>query len=403
MHIDFNTNKYEVFNSLLFDLQEAKTRFVINYGGAGSGKSYSQTQHEIIKCLHSQEKVLVIRKIGATLKNSVIDLFNSILTQWGLSDIYTENKSLQFIQFVNGSQILFKGMDDPEKIKSIAGITRIWCEEASELTFEDMKQLNLRLRGRTNLQMTLTFNPISEEHWIKSHFFDTRSIREKTTILRTTYKDNKFIDDEYKKEIESYKDFDENYYKIYALGEWGLQTKGRIFPDWEECVEMPDVDRTWYGLDFGFSNDPTAIVQVCKHQDRLYFDEICYRTELTTSDIANLLKKSGYHGQTVICDSASPMAIEELRRMGIAAVKCYKPKGSINSGIDFLRKSKIVITQRSSNIKKENRYYQWDTDRKGEQLAEPKDFCNHLMDAMRYAVSLNHARQTEGSGYAIFK
>jgi len=137
MLIDLDTHKEQLFNSLISTLQKSDKRFVINYGGSGSGKSYTQTQHEIIRCLQKKEKLLVIRKVASTLKDSVISLFTTILNQWGLVDYYTENKATQFIKFVNGSEILFKGMDDPEKIKSIAGITRIWIEEASELTQQD--------------------------------------------------------------------------------------------------------------------------------------------------------------------------------------------------------------------------------------------------------------------------
>ena len=116
MLINLQQNQDKLFNDLIFKLQKSKTRFVINYGGAGSGKSYTQTQHEIIKCLQKKEKLLVIRKVNTTIKDSVISLFTTILNNWGLSEIYSENKTLQYIQFLNGSQILFKGMDDPEKI-----------------------------------------------------------------------------------------------------------------------------------------------------------------------------------------------------------------------------------------------------------------------------------------------
>ena len=128
MLIDFKTNADKIFNQLFYDLLKAVTRFVLNYGGAGSSKSYTQTQIEIVKALKKKEKILVIRKVNTTLKHSVISLFTSILNSWGLQEMYTENKSLQTLVFSNGSEIIFKGLDDSEKIKSIAGITRIWIE-----------------------------------------------------------------------------------------------------------------------------------------------------------------------------------------------------------------------------------------------------------------------------------
>jgi len=388
MLIDLKTNQEALFNPLISKLQKANTRFIVNYGGAGSSKSYTQTQHEIIKCLQSEERILVIRKVNNTLKDSVISLFVTILNNWGLSEYFTENKSLQYIQFVNGSQILFKGMDDPEKIKSIAGISRVWIEEASELTKDDFMQLNLRLRGRDNLQMTLTFNPIDEEHWIKKHFFDTPEIRERTTIIKTTYLDNKFIDDDYKKELESYKDIDKNYYKIYALGDWGGITEGRIFSLWEQIERFPEIDGFWFGLDFGFSNDPTSIIKTIEFKGKIYIDEILYKTGLTNADIASNLFSSGYNGEPVICDSAEPKSIVELQLLGINAIGADKKPGSIMSGIDYLKRKKVLITQRSSNLIKENRYYQWKQDKSGKFINQPKDWMNHGIDAIRYAYSL---------------
>lgn len=386
MNINFNP---KIFNRLIWQLRKADTRFVINYGGAGSGKSYTQTQHEIVRCLQRTEKLLVIRKVNTTLKDSVISLFNTIISDWGLSNLVTENKSLQFLQFTNGSQILFKGLDDPEKIKSIAGITRVWIEEASELTKDDFMQLNLRLRGRDDLQMTLTFNPIDEEHWIKAHFFDNPDVNSRTTIIKTTYQDNLFIDEAYKQELESYKDIDKNYYKIYALGQWGGITEGRIFTLWDQVDNFPEVDGHWYGLDFGFTNDPTAIVKTIKFKGRIYFDEVLYQKGLTNADIAAALRDAGYNGEPVICDSAEPKSIVELQQMGIYAIGADKRPGSIMAGIDFLRRSKILVTARSRNLIKENRYYQWKQDKDGKFINQPKDWMNHAIDACRYAYSIS--------------
>ena len=394
MIIDLNTHKDKLFNPLIYDLQKSNKRFVINYGGAGSGKSYTQTQHEIIKCLQKPEKLLVTRKVASTLKDSVISLFISILNSWQLQDFYTENKSTQFITFANGSQILFKGMDDQEKIKSIAGITRIWNEEASELSQADFNQLNLRLRGKDNLQMTNTFNPIDEEHWLKSYFFDNPEVRSKTDIFHTTYKDNKFIDEAYKAELEGYASIDKNYHKIYTLGEWGGITEGRIYPIWEQIERFPEIDGYWYGLDFGYSNDPTAIVKTIKWKGRIYFDERLYRTGLTNPEIAKFLFSDGYRGEIVICDSAEPKSIQELRNNGINAIEADKGPGSIMAGIDFLKSHKVLVTQSSLNLIRENRYYQYRELPPNRQTATkkfdnvPKDWMNHLKDACRYAYSL---------------
>ena len=261
-----------LFNRLFHDLQKAQTRFVINYGGSGSGKSFTQTQNEIIKALQGKETILFTRKYASTLKHSVIALTRRILTDWGLAELFTENKSDQVFTFPhNGSQIIFKGLDDTEKIKSIAGITRIWMEEANEFAQDDFNQLNLRLRGRENLQLTMTFNPIDENHWIKKIFFDSRQYADQTTVIKTTYRDNRFIDSQYTQELERYANIDENYHRIYAMGEWGIIDEARIFPTWEFREYPEDKKLTHvYGLDFGYSQDPTAIVRTTIHGDDIY-------------------------------------------------------------------------------------------------------------------------------------
>lgn len=389
MKLDFSKYGNQLFNPLYTKLQKADSRFIVSYGGAGSGKSFTQTQHEIIKALSRKEKILVVRKYASTLKDSVVALFLSILDDWQLSKLYSENKTDKTITFVNGSTILFKGLDDPEKIKSIAGITRVWVEEANELTWAEFNQLNLRLRGADGLQITITFNPIDESHWIKKHFFDNDTIREKTTIIRTTYKDNKFIDKEYCEQLESYAKIDENYHRIYALGEWGSISEARIFKPWQVIPYFPEFDGFLYGLDFGFSNDPTSIVKVLIRNGEIYLDEILYQKGLVTSEIANVLKSSGYSGEPIICDSAEPKSIQDLRYYGINAHPADKRPGSINAGIDFIRRHKVYVTARSKNIQNENRFYQWKQDREGNFINQPRDAFNHAIDAARYACSIN--------------
>ena len=390
MQIDFSKNADKIFNPLFYRLQKTNSRFVINYGGAGSSKSYTQTQHEIIKAIQSRETTLIVRKYASTLRHSVIALTKRILSTWDINDLYTENKSEQVITFPhNGSQIIFKGLDDTEKIKSIAGITRIWAEEANELSQDDFNQLNLRLRGRDNLQMTLTFNPIDENHWIKKTFFDSRQYADQTTIIKTTYRDNRFIDEIYKQELERYLKIDPNYHRIYALGEWGIIDEARIFQTWE-FREFPDhIQNVIWGLDFGFSLDPTAVVRTwISPEGEIYIDEIMYQTGLTNADIASLLKQYGYRGEVVVCDSAEPKSIQDLKNMGIRAVGADKGKGSVNAGIDFLRRSTVYISPRSRNIERENLHYRWKKDRNGKFLPIPEDAHNHTHDAIRYSLSL---------------
>jgi phage terminase large subunit len=220
------TRLHQLTNSVYVPLYDNKSRFLVLYGGAGSGKSVFAAQKIVVRMLSEKtHKFLVVRKVANTLRNSVYALIKEVIDQWGLTKLFTINKTDMEITCVNGNKIIFAGLDDVEKLKSIAGITGIWMEEASEMIQEDLQQLNLRLRGQTvnYKQIIISFNPISVVHWLKTYFFD--SPKDNATVLKTTYKDNEFIDDEYKKELESYLDTDPYWYMVYALGEWGVMGK----------------------------------------------------------------------------------------------------------------------------------------------------------------------------------
>lgn len=213
----------ELTNKVYYPLYWNQDRYLILYGGAGSGKSVFAAQKWIFRLLNEKGlKILVIRKVAKTLRHSVFALFRSIIAEWGLMDLFKINKSDMEIYCLNGSSVVFAGLDDAEKLKSVHGINSIWIEEASEITEDDFKQVDLRLRGLTKYykQIILTFNPVSITHWLKTYFFDTP--KENCTKLKTTYKDNRFIDEEYVKVIEELKDTDPYYYTVYGLGEWGI-------------------------------------------------------------------------------------------------------------------------------------------------------------------------------------
>lgn len=240
-------------------------------GGSGSGKSVFAAQKCIFRALTEKHRILVIRKVGDTLKDSVFSLVTGLLGQYGILPLCEVNKTEKTIRLPNGSEILMKGLDDPEKIKSIAGITSMWIEEATELKEDDFDQLDLRLRGETGSykQIILTFNPISEQHWLKKRFFDGEP--EKTTALKTTYLDNSFLDEEYKEVLELKAKTNPNYYRIYKLGEWGKPDVASPFAynfDKDRHVgkvRMRDDVALRFGQDFNV--DPMATV-VCQ----MWFD-----------------------------------------------------------------------------------------------------------------------------------
>lgn len=211
----------EIINDIYYPLLWNYSRYLVLIGGAGSGKSVFAAQKVITRCLTEKHRFLIIRKVSDTLKDSVFKLITGKLGESGILPLCDVNKTEKTILFPNGSEIIMKGLDDPEKIKSIAGITGIWIEEATELQEGDFDQLDLRLRGETETykQIIFTFNPIDERHWLKKRFFDVQ--QENCTTLHSTYEDNDFIDAEYKEILDQKSKVSPNFYRVYKLGQWG--------------------------------------------------------------------------------------------------------------------------------------------------------------------------------------
>ena len=212
-----------VFNDWFFDFYNDQNRYCHAYGGSGSGKSYVAVQKLIIRGLKKKHRFLCVRKTKKSIKSSVFQLFKDVISDWGLTNYFEYNNTEHTIKsLINGTTYVTFGIDDPEKLKSIQGITGIWIEEATELDKEDFTQLDLRLRGDTPSykQIVITYNPVDESHWLVKRFFEDQD--QKTSLHKTTYLDNKFIDQEYKNTLNDLAKHDENFYRIYCLGEWGV-------------------------------------------------------------------------------------------------------------------------------------------------------------------------------------
>lgn len=207
-------------------LREERCRYLVLYGGAGSGKSVFAAQRFLVRLMEKPMcNLLVVRAVAATNRDSTYALFRQLIQRWGLGGLFKCGESEMRITCANGNSVIFKGLDNAEKLKSVTfqkgGLTDIWVEEASEIEEADFNQLDLRLRGRgANRQITLTFNPISPLHWLKRRFFDRKDAR--AIVKKSTYKDNAFLDDAYRQTLESYRDTDPYYYQVYCLGEWGV-------------------------------------------------------------------------------------------------------------------------------------------------------------------------------------
>lgn len=384
----------KIFNSVYYPyLFQYNKKFEVYYGGSGSGKSVFVAQKLLIKALNKKRQVLVIRKTMASQKQSCFKLFVTLLSDWHLYDLCSINKSELTITLPNGSCFLFKGLDDPEKIKSIVGITDCWCEEATELTEEDFDQLILRLRSKIDdTQFFISFNPISKtNHCYKRWFAPDAVVGDDTFILKTTYKDNKFLPADYIKSLENMIKTNPTYYRIYALGEFCTLDR-LVYTNWrKDAIADTDIKGTLIcGLDFGFINDLTAFIAaiVNEAEKRIYIIKEWTCREKTNEEIAKAIINLGFGKSEIICDSAEPKSIEELRRNGLSRVKpSVKGKDSIIHGIQKVQQYEIVVDINCANVILELENYAWKKDKTtNEYLNEPMDEFNHSLDSLRYAM-----------------
>lgn len=379
-------------NWVLEGIDDYSNRYEVYYGGGGSGKSYGAFQKIIFKSIKNQRRVLVVRKVGATLRDTVFALCKSILNEIGVGHIV--NKTDMTITLQNGTTFLFKGMDDPEKIKSIVDITDIVIEEATELTLDDFTQLDIRLRPRENIkypQIFLMFNPVSKANWCFKRWFEVKNLS-KTKIIHSTYLDNKFLTNEYRETLEFLKETNYNYYKIYCLGEFATLDK-LIFTNFEiKLLNKEEMEKLpqWIGLDFGYVNDPSAITwgRYDKEKKTIYICGEYNKKGMTNDEISETLINLGFKKEIIIADSAEQKSIEEIKRNGISRIKgAVKGKDSVINGLDKLLRNKIVIDESCVNTIEEFNNYTWKKDKKtGEYINEPIDLFNHHIDSIRYGT-----------------
>ena len=385
-------NKKGILPCYLPYIRDYGTRVNVFYGGAGSGKSYFVMQKIILKALDSQRKVLIVRKVGATLKESVWSLTLELIHTGGLTPAVKQiNKSDLTIEFLNGSVLLFKGLDDSEKIKSINGITDIVIEEATEITLDDFTQLNLRLRSKKpNNQIHLMFNPVSKANWVYKYFFEAKP--DNCVIVQTTYKDNPHLPKEYVDSLHALENKNPAYYKIYVRGEFATLDK-LVFPVIQKRIisedELTDA-WFWAGMDFGYTNDPTAITWGYYNpvQNDLYITGEYDKIGMTNDVIAETLISLGLSKEKIVADSAEPKSITELRNLGIKRIiASVKGADSVKNGIDRMQRCNIIIDERCTKTIEEFENYTWQKDKKtGEYINQPVDSYNHHIDSIRYGI-----------------
>ena len=382
-----------------------KGRYRICKGSRASKKSKTTALWIIYQMQRYKEaNTLVIRKTFRTLKDSCWTDLKWAVHRLGTDYLWQFTLSpLEATYLPTGQKILFRGLDDPLKVTSITVGTGVlcwmWIEEAYEImSEEDFDMLDESIRGECPdglwKQITLTFNPWNERHWIKGRFFDVKDDPEILAIT-TNYMCNEWLDEADLQVFERMKVNNPRRYKVAGLGGWGI-VEGVVYDNWTEETftieqirkEHPSL-KTCTGLDFGYTNDPSAYI-VCyldlQSKDLFVYDEI-YQTGLSNQRIAGLIKRSGYGKEKITADSAEPKSIDELHNVHNLRIKgAKKGKDSIKNGIQWIQDLKIHVHPRCVNFVTEISNYTWDTDRFGKRLNVPIDDFNHLMDAMRYAL-----------------
>ena len=388
-----------VVSDPFYPLLDEQSRYLVMCGGAGSGKSEFAARKVFYRCeTEGRHRFLIMRKIRRTLDESTVEVVRRVLAE---NDIAHEfNKSELTINFAGPhgmNEILFMGLDDPEKIKSIKGITSIWLEEATEFSKEDFLQIDLRLRdpGPLYHQIILTFNPVAAQaKWLKDMFFGAVP-HPNSFVHRSTVADNPIAEvrARYKERLDQLQYENRTMYEIYGLGEWAALS-GQIY-QWP-VDPLPDFgfDEVWYGGDFGYSVDPAAIVKIYRKADDFWLKEVLYKKNLTNQMLAEAMLNAGIdHRDIVYFDAAEPKSIEELRKAGLNVHPCDKGPDSVRAGIDFLKSKRIHIVEGSVNLTDEASTYCWRTTKDGDPMPEPVKMNDHLLDAARYGIYTHCGRR----------
>lgn len=385
------------------DFWNFKGRYRVCKGSRGSKKSKTTALFFIYSMMkYPGANLLVVRKVYRTLKDSCFTDLKWAINRLGVQDYWSVKESpLEIIYIPTGQKILFRGLDDPLKVTSITvetgNLCWAWIEEAYEINKEqDFNMLDESIRGKIEeplyKQITLTFNPWNEKHWLKKRFFD---VEDENIMAKTTnYMCNEWLDDSDKKLFEDMKKNNPRRYQVAGLGNWGI-VEGLVYENWEEKeFDVNEISKrkgvkSAFGLDFGYANDPSAffcgLIDVA-NKEIYVFDEI-YKNAMKNRQIAEEIIRKGYGKEKIVADSQEPKSIDELYDLGLKGIrKSRKGRDSINNGVQYIQDYKIIIHPRCVNFITEISNYMWDKDKFDNPINKPVDDFNHLMDAMRYAL-----------------
>lgn len=404
----------------MFEHDYIPKKYNILYGGTGSSKSFTMWAKLIEMCLkHPTFDILIARKFASTLKDTVETPILNIMTKNFENSIsgkglvegrdYTYNKTHRHIRFKNGSIIRLKGYDNPEKLKGIDNVNVLILEEVTDFTQEDLEDIQDRLRGTPppdhtwgeEIKVFMMFNPIFKTHWIREYFFESEIdvseevhrdiVKDETTTmaLKTTWRDNKFYNGQYKNETlrNNMKIMNPRKYGVQCNGNWGVLGE-LIYENYEVgsySKNVYDYDDYSIGLDFGFAHK-TGIYLICLKGVDVYVIKEVYRPKMIPSDIINVWERQFSDYRTaMICDNARPEAIEEMQRKGVFAEACVKGPNSVLEGIEWMQDRRIFIDESCAGAIEEIQMYQWMKDKKtGNRLPKPIKENDDAMDAIRY-------------------
>ncbi|WP_439846397.1 PBSX family phage terminase large subunit [Bacillus subtilis] len=378
-------------------------RYRVVKGGRGSKKSTTTALNIIYRMMQfPQANTLVVRKVFKDHKDSTYAQLKWAIRRLKVEHLWEWTKSPLEIRYKpTGQKILFRGLDDPMSVTSITVdvgyLCWAWFEEAYQILNEDdFNKVDMSIRGELPpgyfKQITLSFNPWNEKHWLKRRFFDVQD--NNILTLTTNYKCNEFLGDDDRQLFDWMKKNNLRRYKIEGLGEWGI-AEGAIFTNWREFafdhleIAKREGIKAAFGLDFGFTTDPSALacsLVDIKNRELYIFDEM-YKPGLLNNEIAEIITDMGYRKELIIADSAEQKSIAELRKYGLKKVKpAAKGPDSIKAGIQFLQQFTIFIHPKCSNAAMEFSNYVWDKNKDGKLINKPVDEYNHFIDALRYSM-----------------
>ena len=392
-NIQLNLKKSQFIPKFYPILLDYSHRWEFFCGSAGSGKSYTIAQKIVIRCCNEPIRVLVCRRYGTTLRNSCFALFREILAKWRLTKYVSIRETDMSIIFPNGSQIIMCDLDSEEKLLSINDISTIWVEEAYEVEKNKVEQLNLRMRGQAaNQQLFLSWNPISKQSWL--YEFTVENPPENSIFLHSTYRDNPFLNAEYIAALDEMEVRNPAKYRVYGLGEWGVDTEGLVITNWrkEEFDAMELAQKGFEhraGVDLGWI-DKSAIIDTLYDRDNktIYVFNEFYKSGCQLSELASAIGNMNLTKTKIYVDAAEPRSIQFFKKEGINAYPCNKGKDSVKAGLMFLQDSLIIVHPSCQNFITELENFSYIKSKvTGEYTEDTTHEWSHAIDACRYAYS----------------